>query len=111
SRRERLGGVTRVLRSMLDAPRRLHQAHLAEQADWERRREAVLGPADAAGTIAAIERVIAELEELPTKLDQLRAQRRQIALAIHAQLGQVVDLHQRAYAPVQRFIAEHELAR
>jgi ABC-type lipoprotein export system ATPase subunit len=111
TRRDRLGWAVLLLRSMLDAPRRRRQAYLAELADWERRRQAVLGPAEVAGTIAAIDRAIEEVNGLPARLAELRTQRRTIALAIHAQLSQIAELHRTAYASVQRFIAEHDVAR
>lgn len=104
-------GVLRDLEAELDAPRRAYQTYLTDVAEWERQRAAIVGTASTPETTEHFKDRLAQLADVPDRVETLRDRRRTQALAIHAELITVSDVLRESYAPVQGFIDEHPVVR
>lgn len=106
-RRAGLVAQVEAARARLDEPQERYQRYVAALAEWDARREALVGTAGVPGTRAALQHELAALDDAPAELAQLQEVRRQVAREIHAEHVRVADLYRTLYGPVQAFIDKH----
>jgi hypothetical protein len=94
------------LQNDLGARQREYQAYLAEHKRWQTRQAEIEGVPDKPDTIQFLKaRIKAAEETLPTTLNALKDQRRQLVRDIHAELLKIRAVYQELYKPVQQMVA------
>ena len=94
------------LQNDLGARQREYQAYLAEYKRWQTRRAEIEGAPDKPDTIQFLKaRIKAAEETLPTTLNALKDQRRQLVRDIHGELLKIRAVYQELYKPVQQMVA------
>lgn len=94
------------LQNDLGARQREYQAYLTEYRRWSTRRTEIEGTPDKPDTIQFLNaRIKAAEETLPTTLNDLRNQRRQLVRDIHCELLKIRAVYQELYKPVQQMVA------
>ncbi len=93
----------------LDAPNKAYQGYLIELADWNKKRQLIVGDSDTPDTIEFLRNELAGIGEIPSKLKNLYARRVDNTRAIHAAKQKLVDTYAKIYGPVQEFIDNHPL--
>lgn len=103
--RERLAGALKSLQERVGAPAKAYQAYLEALKAWEQKRAALDGAPDQTGTRAYLKAQLADAgAKWPARLDQLRDDRRQLAVEIHHTLSSICDVYRELFGPVQSFI-------
>ena len=92
------------LQSKLDAPNRAYRAYLKELAAWEQKRQTVQGTQKDAESLAGLTAALAELDQLPTKIESHRDEQIRCALEIHTEKLSQVAVYRNLYGPVQHFV-------
>ena len=99
------------LQAKLDEPNKKFQAYQAAQAEWEKKKLAIIGSDDATGSIKYYERQLQNLNAVPQQLTECRTRRLSKAKEIHAVIRQLADTYRELYAPVNKFIEKRPLAK
>lgn len=100
-----------VLQAQLDEPSKEYEAYLSTLKTWNARRSELLGSKNAAGSIKHLERLLSDLQEVPTELQTAYSLRREKATEIHREIKKLSDTYRDLYRPVQEFIESHPLAK
>jgi ABC-type lipoprotein export system ATPase subunit len=100
-----------ALQGQLDEPNRTYEKYLAALSDWKTKRKEITGSRTAVGSIRYLEARLQELEEVPEMLNGARRRRREKAAEIHHEIKKLAGTYRDLYAPVQKFIEEHHLAK
>ncbi len=100
------------LQSRLDAPNRVYQTYLTELAEWQEKRTEIEGTNgdNTPESLKGLKTTLASLDQLPTKIADLKAAQTDIALQIHSEKLAQVEVYRNLYGPVQQFIDSHALA-
>jgi chorismate mutase len=111
ARRAEVTASITEIQDQLDEPNRLYQAYLRALEEWERREQALIGDESAIGSLKFIEKQLADLNELPTRLAAEEEARLEKAKAIHGEITNLSAVYRTLYAPVQGFIDTNPIAR
>ncbi|MBI2478992.1 MAG: hypothetical protein HYV60_10285 [Planctomycetia bacterium] len=99
------------IRNALAGPSQKYQQYLTDLKDWQKRRGAIEGTAEADGTLKFHEKQLVDCNEaaklIPTILNEVIDGSRNV----YADIGALAAVYSELYAPVQRFIEKHPLAR
>ena len=98
------------IRSRLDEPNRRHQEYLRQLAKWTQRRAQIIGDAETAETLDGLRAALAELSQVPRKLQALKSDRLGLTRQIFALKRELLDDYQQLYSPVQRFVEAHAVS-
>ncbi len=104
NRRQVAEAAMGAIKSNLGEKERLFILFKEQVTKWERAKEEVVGSKDKAQSIEWLRAEIASLGALPAKLTELRANRVQLAKAVHNYIGKTVEEYRRLYEPVQEFV-------
>ncbi len=99
------------LRERLDRPGQEYQVALDARRDWVQRRNAIIGQADAPGTLEYERAQQASLAAVPAELAANHEEQVRVALAILTEKLQILKVYEELYAPVQDFIDSHQIAK
>jgi len=99
------------LREKLDEPNRAYQAYLGALEKWRDTRDAIEGDEHSQGSLKYWEAQVASLASISEEVQQARTACRNLAMKIFGEISALADLYRQVYAPVQRFIQEHPLAK
>ena len=112
SRRTKLHADIITLQEELGAPARAFQQYLDRLATWEQQRSALVGTAQAAGTIENLKaRLTTIRNEHQERLHSLSSERATLVREIHSlQLG-ITEFQRTLYAPVAARLASHGVVR
>lgn len=99
------------IRNALAGPSKKYQQYLIELKNWRTRRDAIVGPAEKDGTLRFYEKQLADCDtaakDVPFILEQVMAK----AIEVYGDLTSLAAVYSDLYAPVQRFIEKHPLAK
>ena len=98
-----------ALKNKLSAPQREYQSYLQKLKEWEAGREKIRGTPHLSGSIAHLESVLSELNEIPEILNQLSRRRARKALEIYREKHTLRRYYQSYYGSVQDFLSKHPL--
>lgn len=102
---EDASAVVAALQAKLDAPMQQHQASLAAIAEWQKKRDALVGTATAADTLEHSRAALRYLQvDAPTALASARQEREKIARSIISAIDRGAGIKRDLYSPVQRFL-------
>ncbi|MCX6590096.1 MAG: hypothetical protein NTZ56_01100 [Acidobacteria bacterium] len=99
-----------ALQSKLSAPQRAFQAYLKSLKLWEDRRGLIVGDAVAPGSIRYLEKQLTDLDTLPTRLAELRAEQERKLREIYREKQKLRNYYESYYGSVRRFLTQHPLA-
>lgn len=99
------------LEDALDEPNRRYRAYEVALATWEAQRLQIIGTAAIPDCIAYFEAQIADLANIPVRLQTARGQRLAKAKEIHAVIRELADTYRELYAPVNTFIESRAIAK
>jgi ABC-type lipoprotein export system ATPase subunit len=98
-----------ALRGQLNAPQQLYQQYLFVLNQWQLRRNEIVGSPSQPESIEHLKARIVNAESvLPTKLTELKQQRKERARAIHLQITNIRGVFEELYKPVQDMAASTE---
>ena len=107
---ERENKMTEI-RNALAGPSQKYQQFLIELKDWETRRKAIEGTAETEDTLKFFERQLTECDEsakqIPVALDEVIGK----SIEVYGDIVELAAVYSELYAPVQRFIEKHPLAK
>ena len=99
-----------ALQSRLDESEKAYQNYLDEIAQWEKRREEMIGNADKLDSLKYFEKELEKSISIePEELRRTKEVRCQKVKDIYFQLKQLAEVYEDLYKPVQKFIDAHEL--
>lgn len=102
---EDASGAVVALQAKLDAPMQQHQASLAAIAEWQRKRDALVGTTTAADTLEHARAALKYLEvDAPTALATARRERERVARSIVSAINRGAGIKRDLYSPVQHFL-------
>lgn len=99
------------LEDALDEPNRRYRAYEVALAAWEEQRTLLVGTPEIQNSISYFEAQIAELGNLPVRLQTAKEQRLGKAKEIHAVIRALADTYRELYAPVNTFIESRAIAK
>lgn len=103
-----LNEITRR-RSTLDGPALLHQRYVINLAQWQKRRDELIGTKNEPDTLSYYEHQLDEAENtLPRQLDALYSERRQLLEKIFATVRRHAQILEEYYQPLLKFIDNHK---
>ena len=97
-----------TLREKLDQQNKEYQKYLKEKAEWEEKLKTIEGNDTTPDTIKFYEKQLADIDAIPSGLDEKKKLRLAKALEIHKQLSELRDEYSNLYKPVKDFIDNHE---
>jgi ABC-type lipoprotein export system ATPase subunit len=99
------------IRNALAGPSKKHQQYLIELKNWQTRREAIVGSADKDDSLRFYEKQLADCDTaakgVPVILEQVITK----AVEVYGDITALAAVYSDLYAPVQRFIEKHPLAK
>jgi len=98
------------VRGQLAAPQQKYQQYLHARAQWEKRRESIIGSSDVADSVRGVEAALQALDKLPDLIAEERAKRDKAVAGIYDAKADLLSDYQRLFAPVQEFIEKHPIA-
>ncbi len=110
-RLEKARAVVAALRQQLDGPAREYQMYLAAVKRWEEQERAIIGDSETTGSLKALTAHIATLASVAAEVEAIHKEQLEAAQRIFAEKVKLAEVYRELYAPVQRFISEHRLAR
>lgn len=99
-----------VLTSKLSEPERIYQKHLNDIIEWKKQLKKLAGDTNTPDSLRFINHKRKELENIPSKLEQLANKRQAISKEIFAKKQALKEKYEFYYAPVHSFIKNHPLA-
>ncbi|HWN57175.1 MAG TPA: hypothetical protein VNO74_03695 [Methylomirabilota bacterium] len=102
---------TAATRAKLDEPNRLYQEYLHALANWQKRYNEIQGSLGVATSVKGLEAKLAALSGIPSQLAKQKTERSSIVSEIFKTKLRLLEDYRRLYAPVQKFIDEHEVSR
>lgn len=110
-RKKRLEEDLKALQSKLAEPDKEYQKYLRKLEHWATEEKKIIGGENDIDTVSYFEAMLKRLEDMPEFLKQMKAQRADIVRKIHEHILKLAGVYKALYAPVQRFISEHPLAK
>lgn len=101
---------TEKTRSKLDEPNRRYQEYLHQLANWQKRRDAIVGSPIDPQSVKGLETKLSALKSLPTEIAGRKTKRHEVVGEIFRTKGQLLEDYRRLYSPVQTFIDKHPVA-
>jgi ABC-type lipoprotein export system ATPase subunit len=98
-----------TLQARMEGPSKAYQEYQTKLAEWQLEHDKIEGKPDEPNTIAHLRAALAALDNLPTQLEALRADRVSKAREIHAQIAALADTYRTVYQPVQDFTQKHKI--
>lgn len=95
----------------LDAPNRDYKTYLKDLKSWQEKREKIEGSKDDPESLRGLQVALAAVDDLPSKINELKEVQIKLALQIHAEKLSQTVIYRDLYGPVQHFIDTHELAK
>ena len=99
------------LQNKLAEPDKEYQKYLRQLEKWTKEEKKIIGTPDEIGTVAYLETMLKRLDDTPEVLRQLKGCRADNVRRIHEHIQRLAEVYKVLYAPVQRFISEHPLAK
>ena len=99
-----------AIQSRLNESEKIYQNYLDELAQWEKRRDEIIGRGDKLNSLEYLKKELEksiEIEHLI--LVKAKEERCQKVKDVYSQLKQLAEVYEDLYRPVQKFIDEHEL--
>jgi hypothetical protein len=104
-------GKITELQSKLDAPNRAYKSYLTALAEWQTKRNSIEGTEQDPESLNGLKSKLAALDQLPTKIAEVRENQTNLALQIHSEKLAQATVYRNLYGPVQNFINSHPLAK
>jgi len=101
----------KAAQEQLNKPNQEFQEFLERKATWQATLDKLIGNADEPQSLRGLEADLAALGTIPAKLAETDAELESIAADIHALRAREAAVFTELYEPVQRFVAEHPLAK
>lgn len=111
AQRRTLDQLLITLRQQLDAPNQQYQAYRAAIEVWEKKRQELIGAPTKVGSIEFLKKQVSDLGNLPAQLKATREQRTLKVRETWTQLSDLATHYRQLYAPVQKFIERHPIAK
>lgn len=109
--KETVGNSIAKITADLSAPQKAYEEYKAALQRWQEARDAIVGTVEILGSITQIQTAIENLPTVATHAKKLRRARMQKACEIYREKQKLRDDYARYYGAVQKFLAEHPLAR
>lgn len=109
--KEAVGNSVAKITADLSAPQKAYEEYKAALKRWEEARDAIVGTVELLGSVTQIQIAIAQLPAVALQVKELRRVRMQKAGEIYREKQKLRDDYARYYGAVQKFLAEHSLAR
>jgi len=109
--KEAVGNSVAKITADLSAPQKAYEEYKAALKRWEEARDAIVGTVELLGSVTQIQIAIAQLPAVALQVKELRRVRMQKAGEIYREKQKLRDDYARYYGAVQKFLAEHPLAR
>jgi ABC-type lipoprotein export system ATPase subunit/uncharacterized coiled-coil protein SlyX len=106
-----LKGQVDELTEKLDAPASAYQAYLEALRQWQAKLDEIVGDDHRPETLSHIKKRISDLAAIPQLIADAEAKREAKIREIFAQIKAWVEAYRELYQPVQKFIANHPLAK
>lgn len=100
-----------ALATKLSAPQKAYEDHKALVKRWEEARETILGTAEQLGSLNQLKAAVASLPSIAERSQVLKRERFAKAREIYKEKVKLRDDYGRYYGAVQKFLAEHPLAK
>jgi ABC-type lipoprotein export system ATPase subunit len=97
------------LQATLEGPQRDQEAYKTTLDEWNKRRAALIGAADAPDSLEHFRAAKQALAHVPAQLSGARERRTDLVVRIFSEIAGLAQMYRDIYAPVQRFIGEHKL--
>lgn len=111
SQKQRITQKIIDLRDKLDLPNKEYQTYLENKESWEKKEKSLIGDADTPGTLKYFKKRLAELKKIPENLEAARNQQISYSKKIFQEKINQLIVYEELYAPVQKFIDTHPLAK
>lgn len=95
----------------LDEPNREYQKYITSIEEWNKKRKFIEGDKSTIGSLKYYEEKHKNLQYIPQRLDELKTQRINKTKEIYAKILNLAESYKELYAPVQKFITFHPLAK
>jgi ABC-type lipoprotein export system ATPase subunit len=99
------------IRNALAGPSKKYQQYLTELKEWQSRRDGIVGSPEKDDTLRFYEQQLTDCnaagKDVPAVLEQVIAK----AIEVYGDISALADVYSELYAPVQRFIEKHPLAK
>lgn len=89
---------------LIDEPNKRYQKYLEEIEAWNKISSTIQGDSKKVGSIAYLTSLLAEIKNIPTKIQKLEEQRDLIVKEIFLKITGLADIYSQFYAPVQNFV-------
>ena len=99
------------LEQQLDQPNKDYQLYVESLRKWAERKTEIEGDESSIGTIKYLEKQLQNLDGLTVQLSGIRNTRMEIVREIYGEINSLSSCYRGLYAPIQKFIAEHPLAK
>lgn len=110
-RKKALEEELKGLQNKLAEPDKEYQKYLRQLENWAKEEKEIIGTPDAVGTVEYLEAMLRRLDDIPKEVKQLKERRSDIVRRTHEHIQRLAEVYKVLYAPVQRFINEHPLAK
>lgn len=98
------------LQDKLSAPQRSYQEYLQKLREWEEARTTLIGSPELVGSVANLEKQLAELASLPLVLGEQNRKREKKTLEIFREKQKLKGYYETYYGAVKDFLGNHPLA-
>lgn len=109
-KRQSVEAEVRKLQDALSAPQKEYQEYLQKVREWEQQRAALQGSREISGSISYLEAQLAELQTLPSTVQDLYRSRDRKALEVLREKQKLRKYYEKYYGAVQQFLSSHPLA-
>lgn len=99
------------LSEKLNEPQRMYQAFVAALKEWEDQKNAVIGTSDKPDSRDGLKARLAQIEKLPTQLEEYNLKRRQLSMEIYSVLAEQRAARESLFKPLQDLIEANTLIR
>ncbi len=110
-KKKQLDEQIKTSQDQLNRPNQEFQAYLERKAAWQASLDKLAGTADEPQSLRGLEADVAALDGIPAKLADIDAHLERIAADIQALRIREAAVYTELYEPVQRFVADHPLAK
>jgi ABC-type lipoprotein export system ATPase subunit len=99
------------IRNALAGPSQKYQQYLSDLKDWQARRAEIVGTVETENTLSFYKKQLDDAGEAATKIPSLLNDVIVKSQAVYAEITSLAGVYSELYAPVQRFIERHPLAK
>jgi len=96
-------------RQEMDVPNQRYQQYLEQLSLWEAKKKEIEGANSIPDSLKYIDNQLKQLEHLPTKRNQLEADRKETVHAIYVEISKLAATYESLYSPIERTIAQNPL--